>query len=249
MKRVTFKVPGYDCMHAPCQHEQKGNHGIDGGQYNYIVIADEGDLAMSLCLAATEWPETIPAEKRQQILDYDMRSLTSGRARGNMVLHSAGPLEALSEYHEPSPGRDCPHLPGGRCWTDWSWSDRHRTWHLDQALAFNEKGLLFEQPEAFWLKLEEAAQVSFPGARKAMAKAAQVKMCPACKGQRAVDADMPDPKLLLRALGGLMITNQKLAGAMVGGHLVISAHVLDTAPEKVRVRLDTAGNLHIEVLP
>lgn len=261
MKRISFKQAGYDCRYALCQHEPKGGHGIDGGKFCYVVVSDEGDLAMSLAIYSSEWPETIPLLERQRLLANDLEDLHLGLLRGNMVLHSAGPLEALSEYHDPGPGRDCEHLPGGKCWTDWSWSDRHHAWLPTKAIAFNDKGLCFEQPEAFWLKLEEAAQASFPAAREAMAQAAQVKMCPMCHGARAVPAETPNPGLVLRAFLALYVHTVRAVDLFSrpdqavftrADKLVIRCPGAPAAvPEKHTVKFspDDEGNLVVEVKP
>jgi hypothetical protein len=37
MTRLSFKTPGYDCRDGRCQHETKGNHGIHGEEWWYVV--------------------------------------------------------------------------------------------------------------------------------------------------------------------------------------------------------------------
>lgn len=108
-----------------CEHEPKGEHGISGGDWWYAV--SEGDRAVTLHVLGNEYPASVE------------RPLPP-------IL--AGGLATLS-WHEPDPdGRECQFI-GQKCKSDSSSIEGQRFWKEHACAA------QFEQPESFWLALEE----------------------------------------------------------------------------------------------
>lgn len=166
MKR-DFKVqPGYDCMHAPCQHTPKGDHGIHGDQWHYSVIRDDGASALSLTVFTTNFPSTVPAHKRF----YSDGKTESG---SDLSMHTNFPTDRESIQHG-SKGQKCEYVAGGRCWSDYSTAlGAHEFW--DEHATKGRK----EQPDSFWLALEARCDELFASANRERAdlKWARCKHC------------------------------------------------------------------------
>lgn len=63
IQRLTKTRPGWDCLHAPCQHETPGNHGIHGTEIWHAVkteIADGRQVVLELTLFTDALPPTVP---------------------------------------------------------------------------------------------------------------------------------------------------------------------------------------------
>jgi hypothetical protein len=131
MKRFSQEQKGYDCLHAPCLHEPKGNHGIHGGAWFFAVAS--GDKAVSLKVLTSFYPETVPPAHR--ICGWPR---VKDRITGVLVFHRA----------VDHGGEQCDFLAPRRCETD-----------IGGYLVCDEFApLLAEtlepQSEAFWTKLE-----------------------------------------------------------------------------------------------
>jgi hypothetical protein len=170
MKRKAEKVPGYDCgWHGEkCQHERKGEHGISGGYYLYSVVAEEGDVAVVFTVHAAEYPDTIEEPRRSQCI-----ASATADAPCFYHVHAAFPLEMSQVGGEPIV---CAYLPGGSCYGDGG----HFSGASEILQAHGRPGA-FEQPEAFWLELEE---ILADRAQHARANRADLvwKVCPECGG-------------------------------------------------------------------
>jgi hypothetical protein len=167
MKRLTSRTPGYDCRNAPCQHEEKGDHGISGGYWRFVVVADEGDLALVLTVFADDYPDTVPAAVRKRWRDDRARDLLT-----SLDVCSLFPTDRDDVGHS---GRPCEWL-GVPCFRGWSSS-------LQGAELLKASGHPYqaEPTEALWLALEEkltrlAPQIRADDASKAWAR------CPTCGG-------------------------------------------------------------------
>jgi hypothetical protein len=135
--RLMFKREGYDCVHAPCKHTPKGNHGIDGGERRYIV--KDGPVAVALQVLTSFFPETVPPAHRD--CGWPARR---DRLWGCVDFHRATPTARDSQ------GQECPFVPGGRCY-----AIDHGYTIADQFAPLMVAA--FEQPEPFWRRLEEMA--------------------------------------------------------------------------------------------
>lgn len=131
MRRVSRTRPGYSCGPAgrDCQHEHKGDHGINGGTWYYAVVSDDGLRAVSLSVLAADYPPEVD------------RSRFSERMK-----HPMG--EAICFHEAKADGRDCDVLPGGKCDGDCSWLQAGELWDGHHV------GEQFEQPDSFWCALE-----------------------------------------------------------------------------------------------
>lgn len=233
MKRLSFKRPGYDCIRAVCQHTPKGDHGISGGDYWWSVVTDEGDIALVLHLHADDWPETIPADIREQM----WRSRRGDRPLGSLDLHTAFPPARDALLSQPAGLCEYLKVP---CHNGGSWC--LATERFIDVLAYDDVGrLLFEQPEAFWVRLEEEAQKRIPAIRERGAEVARWVLCPTCHGEQTVVNDgTPNPRTALRALAALIEER--------GGALHLSPGKLVAAKAaNVTIRLAEDGGLHVAV--
>ncbi len=132
MKRTSSVEPGYNCGPGgrDCQHEPKGDHGIDGGTWWYAV--SQGAHAVSLSMLARDYPGGLEDATPQ------VRRVLLGRSLGTMAFHRADP-----------DGATCDLVEGGRCQVDTTMLGATAFWDTygDWTQA--------EQPEAFWLALEQ----------------------------------------------------------------------------------------------
>ena len=60
MKRVFKSITGYDCVNAPCKHDEKGDHGIHAEEWRYALVDDEGAMAITLTCYTDRFPDTVP---------------------------------------------------------------------------------------------------------------------------------------------------------------------------------------------
>ena len=128
MKRTSSVEPGYNCGPGgrDCQHEKKGDHGISGGTWWYAVST--GPHAASLSMLARDYPESVKP----------VPPMLLERSLGSLGFHKADPH-----------GCACALVEGGRCEVDMTWLGATEFWDTygDWTQA--------EQPEAFWLALEQ----------------------------------------------------------------------------------------------
>ena len=128
IERKSWETPGFNCgpEGRDCKHDPKGDHGIDGGSWWYVV--SDGPRAVSLMVLANRYPESV-ARPLPECLNKPMAT--------GLTQHDADP-----------DGRRCEWVEGGRCHCDSSYMAGGRLWE--------ERGdpTQFEQPEAFWLALE-----------------------------------------------------------------------------------------------
>ncbi len=179
MKRLSWKRPGYDCMHAPCQHEKKGDHGISGGLYTWAVVTDEGDIGVDLCISAQEWPETIPVEKRVEMYLHERRRFREGRLTGSIGIHSTFATDRDGLRPEAKGRLDC-KLVTPCCAVDSSYLAADG---FAKVLQTGADGFpIFEQGEPFWQALEAWLAERVPGLR---ARRADLRwyVCPLCHGE------------------------------------------------------------------
>lgn len=130
--RFTHVAPGFDCKHAPCQHEKKASHGISGGFWTFALALE--NKAVSLHLCTSFYPETVPPEHR-----VSGWPKVKDRVTGVLYFHRA--VEAG--------GQECQFLPGGHCKNE-----------IGGHLICDQFAPLLAdtpepQPEAFWRKMEE----------------------------------------------------------------------------------------------
>lgn len=139
MERLSEKEPGYDCKNAPCQHTERGEHGIFGGAWRFTV--KNGPVAIVLrVLVSTDYPETVSPDAR----DWGWPAQRE-HVCGEMWLHRTAPT--LNN----NIGASCTLVDGGRCFS------RHLGYLIVDQFA-PLLGETFEnQPEAMWLRLEEMA--------------------------------------------------------------------------------------------
>lgn len=128
MKRTSSVEPGYNCGPGgrDCQHEQKGDHGISGGTWWYAV--SQGPHAVSLSMLAREYPESVK----------DVPPVLLRRSLGTLSYHRADP-----------DGSACDLVEGGRCELGTSFLGAQAFW--DTYGDWTQP----EQPEGFWLALEQ----------------------------------------------------------------------------------------------
>lgn len=130
MERVAFKRSGYDCKYSPCEHTPKGDHGIHGEEWWYVV--KDGDRAVSCFVMTHRFPPTVPS-----------RVLAGEPNRpGSVGFHRAW---SESEYDYEVKG--CEWIDGGGCYSSTSYCLADEVFALGNADTF-------EQPEDFWLCLE-----------------------------------------------------------------------------------------------
>lgn len=175
MKRIARKRPGFDCKHAPCQHEKKGDHGIDGGSWFFSVTNDAGDLAVSLEVLTQDYPETVPRHVRASALERPLGELET------LFFHCA--FQVFDWIGEE--GRKCDLLVGGKCWGDCTSTRRMFLTHGDPTR--------FEpQPEGLWLALESALLETEADWRRRGKETAEklAQNCPTC-GTNLADSRPP----------------------------------------------------------
>lgn len=130
MKREHYVRPGYDCR-KECLHEPKGEHGICGDTWFYVV--SDGKRAVSLEILSDRYPPTVERALLPDVLQKPMAAC--------LVTHVADP-DADPEQAK------CKWVEGGLCRVDGSYLGARAFW--------NEHGdpKQPEQGEAFWLALE-----------------------------------------------------------------------------------------------
>ncbi len=182
MKRISHRRSGYDCLHAPCQHTPKGDHGISGGAYHWAVV--DGDVALSAMVHTQEFPETVPKAKRDEMARREAEDIRRGLGpTGSIGYHSAFPPTREDVLNgptkEPCDLLDVPCYNAGDSYL----AIREE---LRPVMAFDANGLpTFEQPEAFWLALEAKLRRRAATLRAERADL-KWKVCPTC-GQGTVE--------------------------------------------------------------
>lgn len=182
VKRIAFKTPGYDCLHAPCQHEKKGEHGISGGSYLWAVKTR--DMALELSLSAHEYPSTVPAEKVEPMLRFAAERVREGRITGSLSVHATFPTdpEMLLTDSARRGTENCKLLAPRHCFIIW---DSYVA--ADEAvplLDLSPRGLpSFEQGGRLWGWLVHKLEDLAPKLRAQRADRLW-RVCPRCHGER-----------------------------------------------------------------
>lgn len=164
MKRQTQVIPGYDCIRNPCGKRGCGtrggsSHGICSDRWIYSV--SDGDFAVSLTLSSGRYPDSVPQDSRHN------------EAEGmDLTTHVGFPY---AREHALFAGNECTYVASHRCFDD----ESSVGGAVEILKNFGANSL--EQPEAFWLALEE---------RMRKAKATFVRMpyvrCQCCDGTGTV---------------------------------------------------------------
>lgn len=167
MKRRFERHPGYDCRSNPCGRDGCGtrrgsSHGIHNDVWVYTVI--DGDVALCLKVGSGVYPETVPPSP----LDRDKPS------GDYLFLHVAFPTKREQLLPNAGARQACEYVEGGLCYAD----------ECGSAADFVKRhfvGKTHEQPESFWLALEERCAVL---AREARVRRVDVlyEQCPHCGG-------------------------------------------------------------------
>ena len=145
MTRKVYRTPGYDCRNGRCQHPRKGDHGISGGIYTWVVTdtSAPGRVAGVLWCFASEFPDTVSPEVRNRRVEVII---------GGASVHVDFPVDR-DDVRNPA-GTPCVYLDGVPCYLA-----------VDSTLAPEEvfrtvlvrdayNAPVYEQPETFWLVLE-----------------------------------------------------------------------------------------------
>lgn len=143
IRRETEMTPGYDCMHAECTHDTKGDHGIHGDEFLHAVITEAPDgrlAALVIMIFTNRYPSTVPEWRRD-------RSKPSSAV--DLTLHIQG----------AKPEADRQYSRGLCSWTGNTLCQTERSTALGaselwKALAIEDQNP--EKPgEAFWQAMEE----------------------------------------------------------------------------------------------
>lgn len=245
MKRLQFKRAGFDCRNGncpACAGGRKGDHGINGGRYCWGVQSDDGLYALVLDLSADEYPETVPEHVRLRQA-HDRLSTDPIQKQcaisGSLSVHARLP-QKKDDLTKPVEDVACHFLAGpGPCYGDGTFMAGE---HVADVLALDAEGrILFDQPEAFWRRMEEKAERWLARARADAEETARWKVCPTCDGETFVPVEaVLVPSVALRALGLLALRQ--------GGALHLDkAEVLGVLPESVKVTVASDGGLNVEV--
>jgi hypothetical protein len=183
VRRHSEIVPGYDCFNE-CKHPSKGNHGIHGDEWHYVVVSDDGHIALALTVYTDIYPPTV--EKWQRDSERPIEERRSGTDLTYHVGFSTTRGE-MRDYDPKTWGSECPHV--GRC-------DASRTTALGAGEFFRAHGdsNQFEQAESFWAALEEKLaerEGEFRGERVDLAW----RRCRGCDGLGVVE--VPGQRLVL----------------------------------------------------
>lgn len=187
MRRIVEITPGWDCVYAPCTHEKSCNngtppndpalasrrsHGISSDTWHFHLIAEDNLTAMCLRVASTDFPATIPPDRRgtDRTMAMDLSlfgrfPLTRSDARDwNGEINDADDIFSISIGTCHSTG-----LGAVKLW------DTHGD--LDAAAH--------DQPESFWAAFEE----EFRSADRSVRPCLDLRPCPRCKGDGLVTRD------------------------------------------------------------
>lgn len=142
MKRMTKRVPGWDCIRHPCGKNGCGerpgaSHGIHCEDWLYVV--SDGDVALSLTVFSNVYPDSVPEDDR----------LPKAPWGADLSLHVGFPLPTFTAGDDD----ECPWLDGGRCYQGGHYSSALQGGEFWEEHAGRDHG--FTQPESFWMALEE----------------------------------------------------------------------------------------------
>ena len=140
LRRITHVRPGYDCRNVPCKHERKGDHGIAGDEWTYVVT--DGQTAINLSVLTSRYPDTVPPVAREVAREAINRD-GYGNLPSDLGRHFT---KRVSEWECPL--ESCLWLDGQPCFYDGSGLQALEFW-----LAHGD-GSKPEQGEAFWVALE-----------------------------------------------------------------------------------------------
>lgn len=158
------RTPGYDCR-VQCQHQEKGDHGTHCDEWWYAVVLGPGDFALSLRVFAGNFP---------------------GRTRKPQGTDLTGHAGFFLEDDEDAfrlgqPLGSCPYL--GRCSISHTTGLGAREFYEQHGIQkFNGTG---EQPESFWVALEDRARLLAAEAHKRRLDP-KLHRCPRCDGRGVV---------------------------------------------------------------
>lgn len=181
MKRITRAVRGYDCRKV-CEHEHKGDHGISGGHYVWALVNAEGDIAISLNIHVTNFPESVEpwaVTRAEQRMRDDLAS--GSGPLGVLCYHTAFPTSAeqvLTEHAGP-----CDFLSGKLCFDAGSsgLATREFPYTLDK-----RRLIALTQGEEFWTAME--ARLTRATARiRADRMDTKIVICPTCHAKGYIE--------------------------------------------------------------
>lgn len=182
MKRTQQRVIGFDCRSGDCPacaRGHRGDHGISGGRYHWIVTADEGDAAVSACIYAADYPATVDPSIRREHIERQKSDIAERMfgPLGSYVVHAAYPT-SREQVLTGSPSA-CDYI--GQCYAGGDSSDVRFPFAYDAERG----GILYDQPEEFWKALEERAAKDIARCRAARADR-EWMVCPECNGEQTV---------------------------------------------------------------
>jgi hypothetical protein len=161
--RKTIVIPGYDCISKPCGRNGCGerpgaNHGQHCDQWIFLVSDEAGDVVLSLRVSAGNFP----------------RGPVRPPASHDITLHVGWPTNR-DQVRDSSEACPCKWVTSGKCFCPYdSPSDAHQfEQHLDLKCSHDN------QPESFWLALEERF-TSLAKTYRALRADTQWKKCEHC---------------------------------------------------------------------
>jgi hypothetical protein len=183
------QLAGFDCR-KKCSHDPKGDHGISGGRFYWILRGDDPRFAFVLVLHADEYPTTVEPHFLANRLARCREVLHEGIILpwpGYLALHSTVPLDkSMVAENDRGSVHGCEYLDNVPCYDGGSWNAGK---DLAGVIAHDGGRLLPDQPEAFWAVLEEVAQRDFIEATARADEAAHWMRCPTCNGERIIRGD------------------------------------------------------------
>jgi hypothetical protein len=153
VERISFRVPGYDCIRHPCGRGScgttpGGNHGIHGEEWAYAVT--DGEATLFLTVFTNKMPASVPTRTLSSVLS---------RQPYGADLSTCVPWPVSEEHvREGGEGRACEWSRTGRCWTEESSSfQAHEFWenHTTAPEAFEQGECFWEALEARWEEIKE----------------------------------------------------------------------------------------------
>lgn len=179
MKRRLLAVPGYDCDRGPCPakgcpgfgnpRRPGGGHGIHGEEWIYSIIADDGKTALSLTVYTSRYPDTVSTSS-------DVRKRPPRGA--DLSLHSSVISDPESIARGAKLDGKCDLLEGGACYSPY-------TTGIGADQLFSTYGIDdFNQPEDFWLALEQKfIEVDAKERATWPAPGVTYELCSCCEGK------------------------------------------------------------------
>lgn len=167
-------VPGYDCR-TTCAHTPKGDHGIHGDEWIYIVEAEDRKTALALTVFSNKYPPTV-----------DIANLPAALIRpigADLSLHVSFPTEP-DACLSTAVGQDCAYV-NGTCHTYYTSALVARDFYTEHG------GGDVDPTEAFWRALEAVFISLNASARESAHKAAEWQRCNHCDGLGRIRKVLP----------------------------------------------------------